>query len=246
MTAVPDRSRALFALAAVLIALAALVAVEAADLARAVDSAVLDALVAHRGPRWTEAATTVTNTGASPFAYPVALVTAAVVGLRPGRWRAAVAAPVVLVLGVLSRLLLSIVVRDERPPAALHLVPVSGFSFPSGHASSSALLAGALIWLMAQTGLRRPVRLALSTILALWALAVAVSRIYLGVHWVSDIAGSWLLAAAWLTLLPLLAPRPSVDGGRPPARLREPGGPDPDGERQEPDGRRDHRSGTDG
>jgi membrane-associated phospholipid phosphatase len=227
VTAVADRRRALFALAAVMVALAVLVAVEVADLAHAVDTTVLDALVADRGPRLTEAATTVTNTGASPFAYPVAIVTAVIVGLRTGRWRAAVAAPVVLALGVLSRLLLSIVVRDERPPAALHLVPVSGFSFPSGHAASSALLAGALIWLIAQTNLRRPVRLALSTILALWALAVAASRLYLGVHWVSDIAGSWLLAAAWLALLPLLAPRPPVDAGR-------------------PDGEPDHRSGAGG
>jgi len=75
-------------------------------------------------------------------------------------------------------------------------VPVSGFSFPSGHATSSALLAGALIWLIAQTGVRRPVWLAVSGILGLWALSVAVTRLYLG---------SWLLAAAWLILLPLVA-----------------------------------------
>jgi undecaprenyl-diphosphatase len=84
-------------------------------------------------------------------------------------------------------------------------VPVSGFSFPSGHATSSALLAGALIWLIAQTGVRRPVWLAVSGILGLWALSVAVTRLYLGVHWITDIVGSWLLAAAWLILLPLVA-----------------------------------------
>jgi membrane-associated phospholipid phosphatase len=216
MTAVPGRGRAVPALAAVLIALAGLVAVEVADLAHAVDGKVLDALLAHRSPWWTDTATTVTNTGASPFAYPVALVATLIVGLRTGRWRAALAAPVVLVLGVLSRLLLSIVVRDDRPPAALQLVPVSGFSFPSGHATSSALLAGALIWLIAQSGVRRPVRLALTTILGLWALSVAVTRLYLGVHWITDIVGSWLLAAAWLTLLPLVAPPSMVDERRPP------------------------------
>ena len=215
MTVAADRGRALIALIAVTTALAGLVAVEAADLARAVDGEVLEALIARRSTWWTGAAKVVTNTGASPFAYPVALVAALIVGLRTRRWRAALAAPVVLVLGVLSRLLLSIVIRDDRPPAALWLVPVSGFSFPSGHAASSALLAGALIWLIAQTGVRRPVRPAVSGIVGLWALSVAVTRLYLGVHWITDILGSWLLAAVWLTLLPLVAPPPTVDERRP-------------------------------
>ncbi len=217
-----DQARARTALVAVLIALTGLVVIEASDLARTVDSRVLDAMVAHRSPWWTGAAKVVTDSGASPFAYPLAVVVALVVGLRTGRWRVAVAAPVVLVLGVLSRLLLSTVVRDGRPPAAVRLVPVGGFSFPSGHAASSALLAGALIWLIAQTGVRRPVRLALDVILGLWALSVAVTRLYLGVHWVTDIVGSWLLAAAWLTLLPLVTPRWTVDE-------RQASGPDPPG-----------------
>jgi undecaprenyl-diphosphatase len=208
MTAAVDRHRALIALAMVLTALAVLTAVELADLARTVDSRVLDAFVARRSPGWTSAAKVVTDTGTSPFAYPVAVVAALAVGLRTGRWRAAVAAPIVLVLGVLSRLLLSIIVRDDRPPVELQLVPVSGFSFPSGHAAASALLAGALIWLITQTRIRRPIRLTLYGLLGLWALLVAATRLYLGVHWITDIAGSWLLAAAWLSLLPLLAREP--------------------------------------
>jgi membrane-associated phospholipid phosphatase len=210
----PDQTtrRARTVLAGVLVALAGLIAVEVSDLARAVDGYVLDLMVSHRTSSWTGAARMVTHSGASPFAYPVAVLAALVVGLRTGRWRVALVAPVVLVLGVLSRLLLSLAVRDVRPSAALRLVPVGGFSFPSGHAAASALLAGVLIWLIAHTGTPRPLRIALYAVLGLWALLVGVTRLYLGVHWVSDIVGSWLLAAAWLALLPLIAAPTDLPG----------------------------------
>lgn len=208
----PRARRARIVLAAALVALAGLIAVEVTDLAQAVDGYVLDLMVSHRTSSWTDAAKVVTRSGASPFAYPVAVLAALVVGLRTGRWRVALVAPVVLVLGVLSRLLLSFAVRDVRPSPALRLVPVAGFSFPSGHAAASALLAGALIWLVAHAGAPRPLRIALYAVLGLWALLVGVTRLYLGVHWISDVVGSWLLATAWLTLLPLLAAPTGLPG----------------------------------
>ena len=208
MTAVPTRKanrRGRVSTVVLLVAaLAVMVAIEVADLARSLDSAVLNAFIRHRTPSWTSTATALTNTGASPFAYPVAISAAAVVWFRTRQWRPAVAAPIVLILGVLSRLLLSILVRDDRPPVTFWLVPVGGFSFPSGHAAASALLAGTLIWLVGRAGVRRSIRLTLNGLLGAWALLVGLTRLYLGVHWITDIVGSWLLAAAWLNLLPLV------------------------------------------
>jgi membrane-associated phospholipid phosphatase len=186
--------------------LALLTALELTELLAHIDGAVMDVLVAHRTARMTAIATAVTDTGASPFTYPLVAVAGLVTALRTRRWRPGVVALAVLGLGVFSRLLLSVLVGDARPALELQLVAVSGFSFPSGHAAASALLAGTLIWLAGRAGLPRRPRLVVGAVLLGWAVLVGVSRIYLGVHWVSDVVGSWLLAAAWLSALPLLDP----------------------------------------
>ena len=192
--------------AGLVLGLALLTTAELADLLVHVDNGVLDALVARRTAGWTGFATAVTNTGASPFTYPLVAIAGLVVARRTRRWRPGVVALAVVVLGVLSRLLLSVLVRDTRPDQDLWLVPVGGFSFPSGHAAASALLAGTLIWLVGRAGLPRLPRIGFGIVLLGWAFLVGVSRLYLGVHWVSDVVGSWLLAAAWVCALPLLDP----------------------------------------
>jgi membrane-associated phospholipid phosphatase len=89
-------------------------------------------------------------------------------------------------------------VGDARPPQVDWLTGAHGFSFPSGHAATSALVAGTLAWLLSYLVQARWARLGAFAVLASWAVLVAVSRLYLGVHWISDILGSWLLAGAWL------------------------------------------------
>jgi membrane-associated phospholipid phosphatase len=198
------RLRWVAALAGLIAALAVLTVVELVAPPQGVDTAVLDMITAHRTPQWTAIATAVTNSGASPFTYPLVALAGVLAGVRTRRWQPGVAALCIVVLGVLSRLLLSVLVGDARPPLQQRLVAVYGFSFPSGHAATSALLAGALIWLAASARLPPLVRRTTAAVLVLWAVLVALSRLYLGVHWISDIVGSWLLAGAWLCTLPLL------------------------------------------
>jgi membrane-associated phospholipid phosphatase len=165
------------------------------------DSAVLGWMLDHRSDRLTSVATAITHSGASPLLFPAIAVGGLVVRWRTGRWWPGLAALGIATAGVLSRLGLSIVVGDARPPRADWLVPVDGFSFPSGHAATGALVAGTLAWLLVRLVPGRPGRIAIAAGLGLWALLVALSRLYLGVHWVSDVLGSWLLAGAWLAAL---------------------------------------------
>jgi membrane-associated phospholipid phosphatase len=169
------------------------------------DSAVLSWLLNHRSGRMTSLAIAVTDSGTSPLLFPLIAVTGLVIRWRTGRWWPGLIALGVAVAGVLSRLGLSTVVGDARPPSIDWLVPVGGFSFPSGHVATSALVAGTLAWLLAQLVPGRPARIAMAAGLGVWALLVAASRLYLGVHWVSDVLGSWLLAGAWLAGLLMLA-----------------------------------------
>jgi membrane-associated phospholipid phosphatase len=81
----------------------------------------------------------------------------------------------------------------ERPTLWESIAPEATFSFPSGHAMGSATLASVLILLEWRTRWRWPVRVAMVA----FTLAVGLSRIYLGVHYPSDILAGWTAAGAW-------------------------------------------------
>lgn len=169
--------------------------------AAGLDSAVRSWVLAHRSGVVTPTARALTYSGTSALLYPLVALAGLAVRLRTGRWAPAVAALAVVVTGVLSRLALSKLVRDPRPPRVDWLVSAGGFSFPSGHAATSTLVAGALAWLLSVAVRSRWARIVLALGCGGWAMLVSISRIYLGVHWISDVIGSWLLAGAWLTAL---------------------------------------------
>jgi undecaprenyl-diphosphatase len=179
------------------------------------DSAVLTWVLAHRSHVLISAARAVTYSGTSPALYPLVAVAGLAVRWRTGRWRPAVAALVAVITGALSRLALSKLVRDPRPPTVDWLVSAGGFSFPSGHAVTSSLVGGALAWLIGSAVGAKWARVMVAIACLGWALLVSLTRVYLGVHWISDIIGSWLLAGAWLTAL--LAVRPHLVRPQPPA-----------------------------
>jgi undecaprenyl-diphosphatase len=183
------------------------------------DSAVLQWMLAHRSSQLTRVAVAVTNSGTSPLLFPAVAAAGVVVGIRIRRWWPGLAAMAVLVIGVLSRLGLAALVGDTRPPQVDWLVPVHGFSFPSGHAATSALVAGTLGWLLSQLTSGRTARVAIAAALGAWALLVGLSRMYLGVHWVSDVLGSWLLAGACLAGLLAAGGRQSRLGPATPTAL---------------------------
>jgi membrane-associated phospholipid phosphatase len=191
-------------LAAALVAGVALLAVRAAagGVPGIADRSALRWALDHRGPDALAVARFVTDTGASPLLFPLVVLAGLAVRLRTGRWQPALVALAVAGAGVAARFGLSTLIREPRPPIEVRAVAVSGFSFPSGHATTSALIAGTLAWLLSLLLPARWMRVTAAAVLGAWALGVALTRVYLGVHWVGDILGSWLFAAALLTLLP--------------------------------------------
>jgi undecaprenyl-diphosphatase len=89
-----------------------------------------------------------------------------------------------------------------RPTNAI--VAFSGFSFPSGHSAACIVFGGLLAyfaWRHWQSlSYRVPIALGFSTVAGI----VGFDRLYLGVHWVSDVIGGWLLGAFWLLFTVLL------------------------------------------
>ena len=82
--------------------------------------------------------------------------------------------------------------RITRPPAGVEAN--LGFSFPSGHASMSMAAAVVLSYVLVRERLAPRATLVLGPLLAL---LIGLSRIYLDVHWASDVLGGWAIGAAY-------------------------------------------------
>jgi undecaprenyl-diphosphatase len=157
------------------------------------------------GPAWLKlAAMDLTALGSIT---DLTLIVLAVAGLFAAqrRWREAALLACACASGLPVIGLLKVVFGRERPPVAMHAVEVGNSSFPSGHAMLSALVYLSLAALAAHFADRRRVRVYALTAGLSATLLVGVSRVYLGVHWPTDVLAGWALGAAWAMLWWLLA-----------------------------------------
>ena len=89
----------------------------------------------------------------------------------------------------------------KRPrPDHLRLIKQGGFSYPSGHSMIAVCVYGIMIYLINKKIKNKKIKIALSILLTLLILAIGISRIYVGVHYPSDVLGGFLLSLAILIL----------------------------------------------
>jgi undecaprenyl-diphosphatase len=152
------------------------------------------------GPSWLQPVLVdVTSLGSGTV---LALLATLVVGYLfvAGRRLAALTVLVSVAGGAALDLILKIGFGRPRPDLVPHLVAVSSYSFPSGHAMLSAVTYLTLGALLARFESRGSVRLYLMTSAIFLTLIVGASRVYLGVHWPTDVLGGWAAGAAWALL----------------------------------------------
>lgn len=125
------------------------------------------------------------------------LVIAVLIFLRIGWRRAAIWLAVTMAGAVLLDVTLKHVFHRERPVPYFGGAPHS-YSFPSGHALASFCFYGVLAGLIADRVERLSVRIAVGVLAALLVLAIGLSRIYLGVHYPSDVVAGYIAAAMWV------------------------------------------------
>lgn len=163
-----------------------------------IDHPVTRWLAAHRDLWLTTALRAVTVGGDPGFLAALALPIAVAAGWRCRSWRPVVLA-VVAGAGVpLVLFTAKALVGRNRPPLPLALVDADGYSFPSGHATGTAAITVISAWMLTRWLIPW-----WSGRVTVWAVAIGsafligFSRVYLGVHYLSDVLSGWLLGMAW-------------------------------------------------
>jgi undecaprenyl-diphosphatase len=162
------------------------------------DAAAADWGADHATRASTDAFVGITQLGAMAVVAAVAAAIALLEWYRRRRWT--VLAFMVTVIWGQSLIAngVKLFVHRERPPVP-HLTSASGWSFPSGHTATAAATYAALALLLGR-GRRWPVKAWLGTGAAAVVLAVASSRVLLGVHWLTDVLAGAALGLAWFAV----------------------------------------------
>lgn len=157
------------------------------------------------GPKWLESAVRDVTALGSTVVLSFLVLSVAVFLWLTGQARTALFVLAGTISGTTLSSLLKLAFARPRPELVPHQVEVYTASFPSGHALMSAVVYLTLGVLVARTQTDTTVRAFIMGLAVFLALAVGLSRVYLGVHWPSDVLAGWCLGGLWATFCWLVA-----------------------------------------
>lgn len=134
-------------------------------------------------------------TNLSSVIFIIVIATIAIIFIRNKRIKLLLASNLIGIT-IINNLLKVIVARDR--PNINRLVNENGYSFPSGHSITSMVFYGYLIYLIYRYVDNKNIKVSLIIFLSLLILMIGFSRIYLGVHYTSDVMGGFLLGVVYL------------------------------------------------
>ncbi len=137
------------------------------------------------------------------------LISAVAVGYLVAARRRAMAMLLVATLGAgtIAELGLKALFSRTRPDVVAHLVEVSSASFPSGHAMDSTMIYMTIAALIARTARDMAPRIYVLLVALCLSLSIGFSRLYLGVHYPTDVLAGWIAGSAWAAGSSILAAR---------------------------------------
>lgn len=161
------------------------------------DTQVSEYIASFRTPTLTKYFTFITDVG-DVWGYLISFLLCAILFyLFFKRWKYTLQLSLILILALSSNLLLKQLINRARPTLE-HLVTVKTLSYPSGHAMTAMAFYGFLIYLIFTFKFNKLLKFIIITLLGLLILSIGVSRIYLGVHFPSDIVGGFAAGFIWV------------------------------------------------
>jgi len=156
------------------------------------------------GPKWVEEMMRdITALGSTAVLTLMVLVVTGYL-LLSGKRRSALTVLLAVVSGVVASQAAKIAYGRPRPELVPHGAEVYTASFPSGHSMMAAIVYLTLGALLARTQADLRVKMYILGAAVLLALLVGVSRVYLGVHWPTDVLAGWALGGMWAMLCRLV------------------------------------------
>ena len=163
------------------------------------DVAAFQKLARITNPGTTSVMTFITFFGSSYFLFPAYILTILFFLLLKKNKKLSLDVTAVGVTSTLILFSLKAIFHRHRPLDPL-VQNVNGFSFPSGHSFSSFTFFGLLIYILWNTTMNATLRWVLSILFFLFAAVIAFSRVYLHVHYASDVIAGFCLCLVWLAI----------------------------------------------
>jgi undecaprenyl-diphosphatase len=161
--------------------------------------------VAHRTNFLTDVMRLLSEVGSTVFLLPLILLSIAYFVFRDRDWKPPTVLAAAFVTDILLQDTVKRLVGRHRPPLRYMIGRYPGGSFPSGHTTQSFVVYGLIALLLIRTHpswRRGPVLLTAGLLVFL----IGASRVYLGAHWLTDVAGGFVLGSFWLITLHALFP----------------------------------------
>ncbi|MGC1631034.1 MAG: phosphatase PAP2 family protein [Gelidibacter sp.] len=173
------------------------------DLLADYDQQITAYVISHRNPVLTKYFIFVTHVG-DIYGYAAVLIAFTLMSIFVFKnWKYIIQIVLVLILSAVSNLMLKRFVKRARPGLE-HMVSVETLSYPSGHAMSAMAFYGFLIYLFYRFKINKFLKIGVILLLGLLIFSIGLSRIYLGVHFPSDIAGGYIAGFIWVVFCVLI------------------------------------------
>ena len=161
------------------------------------DQMITDFVISYRSPMLTNYFRFMTEVGDVNGYLVILVLTVLLTWVILKKWKYVLQITVVLFLATFSNMILKRVF-DRARPSIEHLVSVKTLSYPSGHAMSAMAFYGFLIYIIYILKMNIILKITLILLLTTLILSIGVSRIYLGVHFPTDVFGGFVAGLIWV------------------------------------------------
>ena len=113
--------------------------------------------------------------------------------------------PLILIIITLINQIIKHTVKRQRPDG-YRLIPIGGYSYPSGHAMVSMAFYGLIIYIINRKIKNKPLKITMISLTILLIILIGISRVYLGVHYLSDVITGYSISIIYLIIITKILP----------------------------------------